>query len=176
MEDLLLFSLCHNGIFCFSSSIEQIFYIIPPFFTVISIFLSSFFSTIQYISFILSFYFSKFFPKICLAFYIQHHHYYSSGNSINIIFSHFCHFSYLFFIWFVSVVDPQWFQCGSGSQFVFQLEKTYFFLKIEVYFSLGLHEGRLSYKEKPPALKREHPAFEIIHSVSPRADLKVINS
>jgi hypothetical protein len=57
-------------------------------------------------------------------------------------------------------VDPQWFQCGSGSQFVFQLEKTYFFFKITVYFSLGLHEGRLSYKEKPPALKREHPAFE----------------
>ncbi len=30
MEDLLLFSLCHNGTFCFSSSIEQIFLYHPP--------------------------------------------------------------------------------------------------------------------------------------------------
>ena len=68
-----------------------------------------------------------------------------------------------------SVVDPHWFQCGSGSSIlgqcgsgsgsrsrllmtkickIFQLEKKFkfFWSKIALFLSLGLHKGRPSYK------------------------------
>ncbi len=60
--------------------------------------------------------------------------------------------------------------CGSGSQgFDDQKLKkniaeifffTFFCSKIAIYLFLGLYKGRQSYREKPSALKREHPALQ----------------
>ncbi len=56
-------------------------------------------------------------------------------------------------LFFTSVADPHWFQCGSRSRVLmttnlkkFTAEIFFFFLsKNAIYLSLGLHKGRLSY-------------------------------
>jgi hypothetical protein len=42
----------------------------------------------------------------------------------------------------------------------FLAEKNQFFYQTTSYLSLGLQKGRQSYKKKPSALKREHPALQ----------------
>ncbi len=40
-----------------------------------------------------------------------------------------------------------------------KLKKKYSWNLKKIFFDQGLHKGRLSYQEKPSALKREHPAL-----------------
>jgi hypothetical protein len=37
---------------------------------------------------------------------------------------------------------------------------SFFGSEVAIYFSLGLHKGRPSYREKPSALKKEHPPLQ----------------
>jgi hypothetical protein len=65
-----------------------------------------------------------------------------------------------------SVVDLHWFQCGSGSRSRVLMtknrkkftteKKLYFWIKITIYLSLGLHKGRSSYR------RSLHPSKENI--------------
>jgi hypothetical protein len=61
---------------------------------------------------------------------------------------------------FCSAVDPQWFQCGSGSRILmtkiqkkFNLKIKFFGSKIAIYLSIGLHKTS-KLKENPSSLRK----------------------
>jgi hypothetical protein len=59
--------------------------------------------------------------------------------------------------------DPGFLRPKTGKEY--SRKNIFFYQKIEIYLSLGIHKGRPSYR-KPSALKREYPALQNMNFIT----------